>query len=154
MRNCCISVISNQSSFYTQLWMYSIYCIHVLKYYLSIPYKYPGTTVLRSRGGFYVYTLEMVLTIRLNESVCLIGWLKAVANEVTSECMKYNEATRTYVFLAWPCLKHIWPTRAADWSPRHWSSKKRGIQNKSWTWTWTQLRGQCWKNCETPQLEV
>lgn len=25
----------------------------------------------------------------------------------------------THVFLAWPSWKHIWPTRAADWSPRH-----------------------------------
>lgn len=25
----------------------------------------------------------------------------------------------TYVFLAWPSWKHICPTSAADWSPRH-----------------------------------
>jgi len=27
--------------------------------------------------------------------------------------------TKSYVFLACPSLKHICPTRAADWSPRH-----------------------------------
>lgn len=36
----------------------------------------------------------------------------------------YRLAKRTHVFLAWPCLKHIWPTRAADWSPRHWWTKR------------------------------
>lgn len=30
---------------------------------------------------------------------------------------------KTHVFLACPSWKHICPTRAADWSPKHWNDK-------------------------------
>lgn len=47
------------------------------------------------------------------------SWRKKIKKQNHS---RVNEQT-THVFLAWPSLKHIWPTRAADWSPRHWGDK-------------------------------
>lgn len=73
---------------------------------------------------------NVVLQVQIFSTV---PWVQCFAGE-NSQSHTWNTPTKrqfalrdksqkvqevTHVFLAWPSWKHIWPTRAADWSPRH-----------------------------------